>query len=219
MRIKPFLFGVRALFVASALAAVALAKPEVRVEAAPMLGAASPVGPGWVTIQVRLENPGAAPVSAPWSCAHGPGGRASNERRRDPSPVRARAARSSSASSCRPTASPGALLSSAFGFTTREPREIANAGIGEFRQVDPLLFDLSTPSRIAATVRGQGVGSSCGARAVPTAAPSSAISSPMVDPATGEPLLPRWAAGYSNATLVVAPGRRLSTLPARPRRP
>ena len=156
MRIKPFLFGVRALLVASALAAVALAKPEVRVEAAPMLGAASPVGPGWVTIQVRLENPGAAPVSGTVELRSRPGWTSDNERHvtRVPFALEPRGR--------------AALELPTHGFSGRPPelsvrvydtenQEIANASIGEFRQVDPLLFDLSTPSRIAATVRGQGV--------------------------------------------------------------
>ncbi len=213
MRTNTLLAGLRAALLVLACASVALAKPEVRVEAAPTLGPASSVGPGWVTILVRLENPGGAAVAGTVELRSRPGWTSDNERHVTRVPF-----------SLEPHAKV-ALELPTHGFSGRPPElgvrvydaennEIASASIGEFRQVDPLLFDLSQPSRVAATVRGQGV--VLGRRSGGSyRAPIVGVSSPTVDPATGEPRLPRWAAGYSNATLVVAPGRRLATLPER----
>jgi len=88
---------------------------------------------------------------------------------------------------------------------------LAKTALTEFRQVDPLLFDLDNPSRLAATVRGLSV---VLRRKVSGSyrTPEVGVGSPGIDPATGEPFLPRWAAGYSTATLVVSSARRVANL-------
>jgi hypothetical protein len=93
----------------------------------------------------------------------------------------------------------------------RTGTEIAKVTVPEFRQTDPLLLDLSTPSRIATAVRGYGMATE---RTVGGGyrAPTPLVTSPLVDPATGDPVLPRWAASYAGATLVVTTGRTLATV-------
>jgi hypothetical protein len=91
---------------------------------------------------------------------------------------------------------------------------LATAAVPEPKPSDPLLVDLSTPSRIAPAVRSIGLllenHTGGGVR---TAAPL--VTSPPVDPVTGDLLLPRWAAGYAPASLVVTSGKRLATLERR----
>ncbi len=174
-----------------------------------MLGATSPVGEGWVSVQVRLENVGAAPENGFVELRSAPGFSGDIEHL---------------------TRAPFALAPHArvtlelptHGFAGRPPElrvrlldleghQLSETPIGEFRQVDPLVFDLSNPSRLSATVRGLGVvlrRRAGGSYRTPLVG----VSSPTIDPSTGEPVLPRWAAGYSNATVVVAGARRLSTL-------
>ncbi len=190
-------------------ALAAQSAPDIRLEAAPMLGTTSPVGEGWVTVLVRLENVGAKPESGFVELRSAPGFSGDIEHlTRVPFALAPRARVN--------------LELPAHGFSGRPPElgvrlidaeghKLSETPIGEFRQVDPLLYDLSNPSRLAATVRGLGVvlrRRAGGSYRTPLVG----VSSPMLDPATGEPALPRWAAGYSNATVVVAGARRLSTL-------
>jgi hypothetical protein len=190
--------------------APATATAEVRLEAAPMLGTTSPVGEGWVTVQVRLENPGSTPESGHVELRSEPGyGSESEEhltRVAFTLPARGRAS----------------LELPTHGFSGRPPelsvrvvgsdgKVLGEAPIGEFRQVDPLLFDLENPSRLAPAVRGLGV--VLRRRVGGTyRTPEVGVGGPGVDPATGEPFLPRWAAGYSTATVVVSSARRVANL-------
>ncbi|HEV8247710.1 MAG TPA: hypothetical protein VGP93_18170 [Polyangiaceae bacterium] len=174
-----------------------------------MLGPSSPVGEGWVTVQVRLENESAASAGGFVELRSEPGFSGDSEHlTRVPFALGPRAKVS--------------LELPTHGFSGRPPElsvrlldaeghKLSETPIGEFRQVDPLLYDLNNPSRLAATVRGLGVvlrRRSGGAYRTPLVG----VSSPTLDPATGEPILPRWAAGYSNATLVVASARQLAML-------
>ncbi len=190
--------------------APATAAAEVRLEAAPMLGSTSPVGEGWVTVQVRLENTGSKPESGHVELRSEPGYGAEGEDHATrvafalPAHGRASLELPTHGFSGRPPELRARVISS-------EGKQLAWAPIGEFRQVDPLLFDLENPSRLAATVRGLGVAlrrkASVGYRT-----PEVGVGSPSVDPATGEPFLPRWAAGYSTATIVVSSARRVANL-------
>ena len=190
--------------------APATAMAEVRLEAAPMLGSTSPVGEGWVTVQVRLENLGASPENGHVELWSEPGYGAESEqhitRVAYALPARGRVTFElpTHGFSGRPPELKVRAVSS-------EGKVLADTPIGEFRQVDPLLFDLENPSRLAATVRGLGV---VLRRKVSGSyrTPQIGVGSAGVDPATGEPFLPRWAAGYSTATLVVSSARRVATL-------
>jgi hypothetical protein len=201
-----------ALLAASSLPAAALAD-GVRIEAAPMLGAASPVGEGWVTVQVRLENAGAKPESGHVELISEPGYGSESEQHLTrvafALPARGRVT----------------VELPTHGFAGRPPelsvrvldaegKKISEAPIGEFRQVDPLLYDLDDPSRLAATVRGLGVvlrRKVSGSYRTPLVG----VGSPGIDAASGEPFLPRWPAGYSTATLVVSSARRVLNLAQR----
>jgi hypothetical protein len=88
---------------------------------------------------------------------------------------------------------------------------LAAAPMPEPRPTDPLLVDLSTPSRIAAGVREAGIlvqnplGGGMRASSV-------LVTSPPTDPTSGDLTLPRWPAAWASASLVVRSGRRLAAL-------
>jgi len=88
---------------------------------------------------------------------------------------------------------------------------LATAPVPEPRPNDPLLVDLSTPSRIASGVRGAGLllinRSGGGMRES-----GALVTTPPTDPTSGDLTLPRWPAGWAPASLVVTSGRRLAAL-------
>jgi len=88
---------------------------------------------------------------------------------------------------------------------------LAAAPMPEPRPTDPLLVDLSTPSRIAPGVRESGIlvqnplGGGMRVSSV-------LVTSPPTDPTSGDLTLPRWPAAWASASLVVTSGRRLAAL-------
>lgn len=191
------------------LPAAAHAAPLL-IDVQPELGSGSPLGQGWTTLSIRLRNvekvelTGAVEVQA----------RPNWGREQKSSMTRAPFA-----------VAPGAevvLELPVHGFATapadfelrvfdQDEKEIANAPVPEFAQKDPLVLDLSVPSRLLPALRGLGTllrRHSGGAYR----APGVTVTVPPLDPKTGDPHLPRWPAGYANATLVTASGSRLSSL-------
>lgn len=77
---------------------------------------------------------------------------------------------------------------------------------------DAMLFDLSTPSRIAKGLTGSTVTVSSGGGSGPPTAMTLAASTPATDAVSGEQLLPTYAAGYAGATLVLAESEGLNQL-------
>jgi hypothetical protein len=86
---------------------------------------------------------------------------------------------------------------------------LAEAKSGELRSHDPLLFDLSSPSHIAAPLRSIAVALS-NTRWGGLASPMLSVSSARVDSRSGEPVVPHFAAGYAAATVVLATTAQLS---------
>lgn len=180
------------------------------IDVQPELGSGSPLGQGWTTLSVRLRNvekvelAGTVEVQA----------RPNWAREQKSSMTRAPFA-----------IAPGAevvLELPVHGFATapadfelrvvdQDEKELAKAPVPEFGQKDPLVLDLSVPSRLLPALRGMGAllrRQSGGAYR----APGVAVAVPPLDPKTGDPHLPRWPAGYANATLVTVSGARLSSL-------
>lgn len=184
--------------------------PTISVEAAPVLGPGSSMNDGWTSFQVWLRNPGTTEVVGTVELVGAPSW--SREQKRN-------------VSSAPFALAPGAhvaLQMPAHGFVST-PTEfqlhvldparntIATAPVPELRQADPLLLDLSSPSRMAPGVRGLGLVVQL--RSSPRfRTPSALVATPPTDPVTGDLILPRWAAGYASASLVVGSGKRLATL-------
>jgi hypothetical protein len=101
-------------------------------------------------------------------------------------------------------------------------KEISAVDVPEPRMPEPLLFDLSVPSRILPNVRGLRVA----VERAPGApgrgawsgggygAPTLAVSMPQINPATGDPVLPEQSAGYAPASVVLARSAQLAKLQA-----
>ncbi|HKO46676.1 MAG TPA: hypothetical protein VJV79_03085 [Polyangiaceae bacterium] len=195
------LFGARRAHADSAL----------KLEAVPVLGASSPSVDGWGEVYVRLENSGTAPLSGYVELRVPVAGRGSP-------PTLSRAP-----FSIAPKGRVNLLLPS-HGLMLRagETRVVAVDGNGEElrseslppqRTLDPLIFDLHTPSRLASVLNSQPVpirrrngGYSYGGTTL-------SVTTPQTNAATGELVLPDLAAGYASATLVLASGRTISSLP------
>jgi hypothetical protein len=214
VRLGPLLFQtlLAALFVlANAPASLAAPPPPLTVEVVPALGPGAGMGEGWTSFVVWLKNPRSSEVSGSVELVAKPSWA------RQEMVVRTRA----------PFAlAPGAhvaleLPTHGFASTPAEftlkvvdqnelPLTTSPVTVPDLHQGDPTLVDLSAPSRIAPTLRG----SALPLRRPGTGyrAPVALVTSPPVDPVTGDLVLPRWAAGYASATLVTASARRLAKL-------
>jgi len=189
----------------------AKADPSLKVEAVPALGANSPSLDGWGEVYVRLENSGSALRSGYLELRSTAGGRtAMRTLSRAPFSIAAKGR-------------VNLLLPSHNLLRVSETRVVAVDAHGEelsetalppLRTIDPLLFDLHTPSRLAPVLNSQ---------AVPTVrrhsgsygygASTLSVTTPQLNTTTGELVLPDLAAGYASATLVLASGRTISSLP------
>ncbi|MEI7894565.1 MAG: hypothetical protein WCI05_15830, partial [Myxococcales bacterium] len=88
-------------------------------------------------------------------------------------------------------------------------KEVATGGVH-----GPLLVDLSSPSRIAIPLRKWPVSLAWSPNAYGTPTSEVGVGSPGVDRATGEPILPERAAGYSAASVVLVSSAVLARLEA-----
>ena len=204
----------RALLALAALwlspARTALAAPSIAVDALPVLGPGSSMSDGWTGFAVWLRNPGASEISG------------TIELRAKPVWSREQKGALTSAPFALAPGAHVALTLPTRGFAST-PAEfelhvldgskttLSSTSAGELRQNDPLLVDLSAPSRVGPGIRGMGLVLD-NAAAGTYRTPSALVSTPPTDPATGDLVLPRWPAGYAGATLVITAGKRLSTL-------
>ncbi|HYO94664.1 MAG TPA: hypothetical protein VER33_09120 [Polyangiaceae bacterium] len=192
--------------------AIALAEPELRMEAIPMFGGTAPDDGGWRSLLVRLENPTSRPVSGSVQ-VHSRAGftRRGPELTTSIPFALAPNARATIEAPSRGFHGNAAQLQVSARDT--EGQLLAEMAISGARPTDALVLDLGTPSRMGAVLRGLRFTST---RSAPYARHARAavvgVSSAPIDPATGDALLPSFAASYSAATLVMATGREFSRL-------
>jgi len=189
----------------------AKADSQLKLEAVPALGANSPSLDGWGEVYVRLENSGTTQLSGFVELRSVLGGRAASR------------TLSRAPFSIAPKGRVNLLLPSHNLLRVSESKVVAVDAQGEalsegplppLRALDPLLFDLHTPSRLAPVLNTQ---------PVPTVRRRSgsygygsstlSVTTPQLNATTGELVLPDLAAGYASATLVLASGRTISSLP------
>ena len=190
--------------------AAALAAGPLVVEALPVLGPGSSMNDGWTSFEVWLKNPSTSEVIGTVELAGAPAWSRDQKRSLSTAPF---------------ALAPGAhvaLQLPAHGFSSTPTEfelrvfdqahvQIATAPVPELRQADPLMLDLSSPSRMAPGVRGLGLVVQL--RSGPRfRTPSALIATPPTDPTTGDLILPRWSAGYASASLVVGSGKRLASV-------
>ena len=206
---RPALLLLAALWLAPVAASAA---PAVSIESLPVLGPGSSMTDGWTGFAVWLRNSSTSEIAG------------TLELRAKPVWSREQKGAVTSVPFALAPGAHVALELPTHGFAST-PAEfelvvldqaravLATSPAGELKQNDPLLLDLSVPSRIGPGVRGTGlVLSNVSAGTYRT--PAALVSTPPVDPATGDLMLPRWAAGYASATLVVTNGKRLAMLGA-----
>lgn len=188
----------------------AQADSALKVEAVPALGANSPALDGWGEVYVRLENSGTSQLSGYVELRAAPGGRPSLR------------TLSRAPFSIAPKGRVNLLLPSHNLLRVSEAKVVAVDAQGQelsegplppLRALDPLLFDLHTPSRLAPVLNTQPVPTvrrHTGSYGYGTSTLS--VTTPQLNATTGELVLPDLAAGYASATLVLASGRTISSL-------
>ncbi len=199
----------------------AFAQSALTIDAAPVLGANSPSVDGWGELYLKLENSGDRALSGYLELraeplVHGVA---------KPSGVGRAVSRAPFAIAPKSRVSllmPSHSLVSRVGdlrVTAVDPKgeELTTDRLTPVRSLDPLLFDLSTPSRIAVALSGAAMPIKRRAYGYAYGGATLTVTLPQINPTTGELALPDLAAGYASATLVLASGRTLSALspPAR----
>jgi hypothetical protein len=188
----------------------ARADSALKLEAVPVLGANSPSVDGWGEVYVRLENNGLTQFSGYIELRSAVVGRgALRTLSRAPFAIAPKGRIS--------------LLLPSHGLALRageakvvavdaDGEQLGQAQLPPLRSLDPLLFDLHSPSRLAPVlntqpvpIRKRGGGYAYGVSTL-------TVTTPQTNSATGELVLPDLAAGYASATLVLASGRTISGL-------
>jgi hypothetical protein len=90
--------------------------------------------------------------------------------------------------------------------------ELCSDRVTPLRTLDPLLFDLTEPSRIGVALASAPMPIKRRAYGYAYGGAVLSVTSPQQNPTTGEFVLPDLAAGYASATVVLASGRTLSAL-------
>jgi hypothetical protein len=198
------------LLLASATATAAPpAPPLLTLTTEPTLGPGGPLPEGWSSYSVWLANAGGGEVSGTLELeVKTPYAHEFSHRVTAPFTLAAGARATLELPTHGYTSAPADVTLRA---VAADGSVLASAAVPEPKPSDPLLVDLSTPSRIAPAVRSIGLllenHASGGVRTA-----TALVTSPSVDPVSGDLLLPRWAAGYAPASVVVTSGKRLATL-------
>lgn len=205
--------GTLALMLLFALpsAAATPKKTALIVEASPVLGASTPTCPGWFSIEVRLSNSSDAQITGTLELV------SELAYSRNTAHIVTRAP-FGVAGKGRVTLE---LPTHGFNGSVPELRlraldpdgnVLADVGLPDPRPHGPFLFDLDVPSRLAPSLRGQGVITTRTSSVRYGTYPTLAVSTPEVNPSTGDPVLPERAAGYASATVVLAKSEQIAAL-------
>ena len=189
----------------------AQADSPLKLEAVSVLGANSPSVDGWGEIYVRLENNGIAQLSGYLELRSAVVGRSAlRTLSRAPFSIAAKGRVS-------------LLLPSHNLLRAGEAKVVAvdtrGVALGEdalppLRTLDPLIFDLHSPSRLAPVLNAQPVPIRRRAGGYAFGGATLSVTTPQTNATSGELVLPDLAAGYASASLVLASGRTISSLPA-----
>jgi hypothetical protein len=184
------------------LAALSAGAAPLELSVAPVLGTDAPSDNGWFTYVVRLENRSSAAIAGTLSLESDKSGST-----RAPFAL---------------GAGQRAFVQLAWHdlFTTTltlkavdsEGSLLAKLPVRSPRNYEPLLFDLTVPSRLGTSLKGSAIPLRPRSPSPLLQVPMLGVTSPAVDERTGALLLPTRAAGYASATLVLADSRVLAQL-------
>jgi hypothetical protein len=172
------------------------------LEASQELGRSTPTTPGWFTLSVLLQNNGDAEIEGTLELRSELAWSRSAQQLVSRAPF-AIAGKSAARIELPTRGFGGPPPSLKLRALDLHGRVIAEQTLPDPQAEAPLLFDLTVPSRIAPEVRGRGLDVSAPSSAR-YGVPTLAVGSPSIDAATGQPVLPERAAGYSPATVVLA---------------
>lgn len=198
----------------SAAAAAPAGPAALLLDAVPLLGPGSPAGERWLITVVRLVNTtdqqleGHVELTSELSWSRGE----KRLRTRAPFAVAGKARVTLQLPTHGFLHTPPQLRVKAF---DQKGKELAFAELPDPRPLEPTLFDLTMPSRIGPGVRGMRVATqhtSPFRSSYSYSAPSLGVSSPQVNAATGEAVLPDRAAGYAPTTLILAKSDQIAAL-------
>jgi len=194
----------------------ARAQSALSLDATAVLGQSTPSTDGWGELYIRLENSGDEPLSG-FVELHVEPVAHSALRSLPPSRAVARAPFAVAGKSRVSLLLPSHSLVTRVGETRviavdRKGNELGTDRLTPAHTLDPLLFDLSEPSRIAVALNSAPMPIKRRAYGYAYGGATLTVSTPQQNPTTGEPVLPDLAAGYASATVVLASGRTLSTL-------
>ena len=187
---------------------LAHAESGLKLSAVPVLGANSPSVDGWGEIYIHLENSGITPLNGYVELRSLVAGRSTlRTLSRAPFAITPKGR----INLLLPSHNLLRLLGEARVVAIdAHGEELCNEALSALRALDPLIFDLHTPSRTAAVLNTQAVPIR---RRAGYGSSTLTVTTPQTNATTGELVLPDLAAGYASATLVLASGRTLSSLP------
>jgi len=183
--------------------------PALTLSATPVLGPGGPLPEGWSSYAVWLGNSGGSELTGTLELeVRAPFTRELSHRVHAPFTLAAGARATLELPTHGYASAPAEVTLSA---VAPDGTVLATATMPEPKPTDPLLVDLSTPSRIAPAVRATGLlltnTPGAGVRSA-----TAMVTTPSVDPTSGDLLLPRWATGYAPAALVITGSKRLAGL-------
>ncbi|HEX3850141.1 MAG TPA: hypothetical protein VHW01_04195 [Polyangiaceae bacterium] len=91
--------------------------------------------------------------------------------------------------------------------------ELGFSQVTPVRVLDPLLFDLTVPSRLAPVLSAQAMPIKRRGMSYSYGGSTLSVTTPQINIVSGEPVLPDLAAGYASVTVVLASGRTISSMP------
>ncbi|MEO6599810.1 MAG: hypothetical protein ABIQ16_08065, partial [Polyangiaceae bacterium] len=199
-----------ALLALLAFSRVASAQSALSVEVVPVLGAGGPSVDGWGELSIGLENSSTGAISGFVELREVSGRNATRVMSRAPFAVAAKGRVHLLLPSHSLVSHSGDAKVVA---VDSRGEDLFETTVPPLRELEPLLFDLSPTSRVAPAlnaqpvpIRRRGMGYSYGGSTL-------AVTTPQINVTTGDPVLPDLAAGYASATVVLASGRSLSSLP------
>ncbi len=195
-----------ALLAVSLCSKPASAESSLTVEAVPVLGGNSPSVDGWGEVYVHLESNDSRSLGGFLELRSLDMGRALS---RVPFALAPKGRVS--------------LLLPSHGLVTRmgakvvaiddKGSELGFSQVTPVRVLDPLLFDLSVPSRLAPVLSAQAMPIRRRGMSYSYGGSTLSVTTPQINIVSGEPVLPDLAAGYASATVVLASGRTISNMP------